>query len=220
MLASLFGHSMIDIGTQAIAGIGRSTSTDRHEQVAHALILADREAQRHADGDRDDEADQDAPHADGDIDEVLVRQPDLRQLLIHLVGRRNVLEANVELEPVLGSEIPEQEQGPDRDAGKCGSDDPLARDRAPAGSATLWSAKPSEPAPAPAAGNSDRRPALARRPQFPQREFPLRNIFTAAAAGSGSECLSTIGSATIFALARLPIDSPYCPTLMAPSTSA
>ena len=27
MLASLFGHSMIDIGTQAIAGIGRSTST-------------------------------------------------------------------------------------------------------------------------------------------------------------------------------------------------
>ena len=27
MLASLFGHSMIDIGTQAIAGIGRRIST-------------------------------------------------------------------------------------------------------------------------------------------------------------------------------------------------
>ena len=44
--------------------------------------------------------------------------------------------------------------------------------------------------------------------------------FTAATAGSGSECFSTIGSATIFALAMLPISPPYCPTLMAPSTSA
>jgi hypothetical protein len=44
--------------------------------------------------------------------------------------------------------------------------------------------------------------------------------FVAAGAGPTSECLSTIGNATIFALAMLPISPPYCPTLMAESTSA
>ena len=205
MLASLFGHSMIDIGTQAIAGIGRRISTTGMNRSRDALIFADRQPQRHADRHGDEEAEQDAPDADGDVDEILVRQPDLRQLLIHFIGRRDVLEANVELEPVLGSDIPEQEQGPDRDAGKCCGDDPLAGDLARAGPATPRSAKPSGSAPAPERRHDRRR---RHRPKPSAAGFAAADGFTAATAGSGSDCLSIIGSATIFALAMLPIGPP------------
>ena len=81
MLASLFGHSMIDIGTQAIAGIGRRISTHGMKKsrtrrylpisrpsgtpIAVAMkkpIRMRRTLMR-------------------DVDEVLVRQADLGQLL-------------------------------------------------------------------------------------------------------------------------------------------
>src|ERR1700712_356316 len=98
MLASLFGHSMIDIGSQAIAGIGRRISTTGMNRSRTRSYLPIANPMRDPDHDRDREADQNAPHADGDVEQIFVRQPDLRQLLVHFVRRRNVLEANVEFE--------------------------------------------------------------------------------------------------------------------------
>jgi len=44
MAASLFGHSMIDIGTQAIGRNWPQDLDNGHEEIAQRLILADRES--------------------------------------------------------------------------------------------------------------------------------------------------------------------------------
>ena len=103
---------MIDIGTQAIAGIGRRISITGMNKSRTRWYLPITSPSGTPIDDRDHEAEQDAPHADDDVDEILVRQPDLVSCCVHLIGRRNVLEADVEFELVFGAEIPDQEQGP------------------------------------------------------------------------------------------------------------
>ena len=63
MLCSLVGHSMIAIGTQAMAGIGRSTSRDRKQDLVHELEPAHHQAERNRDDRRQRKAEQDAAAA-------------------------------------------------------------------------------------------------------------------------------------------------------------
>ena len=67
MLSSFVGHSMIDIGTQAIAGIGRSTSDTGKTNSRTSRKRPIMQAERHARRGREHEAEQDAPAAQHDV---------------------------------------------------------------------------------------------------------------------------------------------------------
>ena len=84
MLCSLVGHSMIAIGTQAIAGIGRRISTTgmKKSPTRRYLPIISPSGTPISDGNR--EAEQDAPDAVADVDEKLGREPDMNRLLHHL----------------------------------------------------------------------------------------------------------------------------------------
>ena len=97
MLSSFEGQSMIDIGTQAIAGIGRRISDNREDGLAHQLELAHDQAERHR---RSTVAimkpDQNAPAAQQDVVGELGVRAWCASAFEHRLGRRHVDEADME----------------------------------------------------------------------------------------------------------------------------
>ena len=115
MLTSLLGHSMIDIGTQAIAGIGRSTSIAGSSEPARPAVAPDQHAQAPR------------PAAVATAKPSRMRRTLMPMLVTNLAdsltsitfsstcaGRRDVVEAHVEVELVLRGQLPEQQHAADR----------------------------------------------------------------------------------------------------------
>ena len=116
MLSSFDGHSMIDIGTQAMAGIGRNTSVTgntssrmrRKRPISSPSGMA-------IDG-REQESDQDAAAAQRHVGEEFRVAERARGALEHRFRRRHVEEADVDVDPVLGEDVPQQQEEHERES--------------------------------------------------------------------------------------------------------
>ena len=100
MLSSFVGHNMIDIGTQAMAGIGRNIS-ETGKTISHQPETAHDEPERHRDRRGYGKADEDAPAAQKDVLQELVVARHPHQALEHHLGRGHVDEADVRRHPVF-----------------------------------------------------------------------------------------------------------------------
>ena len=110
MLSSFDGHSMIDIGTQAMAGIGRRISeigkTISRTSLKRPMIKPSGTATTAAIA----EADQDAAAAQHHVHEELGVVRSAHQAIEHLPGRGHVDEADVHVHPVFGQQVPGQQE--------------------------------------------------------------------------------------------------------------
>ena len=109
MLSSFVGHSMIDIGTQAMAGIGRSTSAtgntnsrmSRKRPITRpsgtAITVASMKPMR-------------MRRQLNTTCEMNFGSANARAALEHLLRRRHVEKADVEVHAILGQQVPGEEE--------------------------------------------------------------------------------------------------------------